>query len=54
MGKEVHVFPNAITLRSRAMTIEVVVFMFESVWVVGWYLKWAPSGPPIDSLVYVI
>ena len=31
MGKEAHVLPNAITLRYRTMTIEVVVFVFASV-----------------------
>jgi len=31
MGKEVHVLPRAITLRSRAMAIELVVFVYGSV-----------------------
>ena len=31
MGKEVHVLPGAVILRSRVMAIEVVVFMFGSV-----------------------
>ena len=31
MGKEVHVLPGAVTLRSKAMTIKVVVFVFGSV-----------------------
>jgi len=36
------------------MTIEVVVFVFGAVSVVGWYLEWALPGPPIDFSVYVI
>ena len=31
MGKEVHVLPGAVTLHSRAMAIEMVVFVFGSV-----------------------
>ena len=31
MGKEVHVLPGDVTLRSRAMAIEVVVFVYGSV-----------------------
>ena len=31
MGKEVHVLPGDVTLRSRAMTIEVFVFVYGSV-----------------------
>uniref|UniRef100_A0A7C8YMV3 Uncharacterized protein n=1 Tax=Opuntia streptacantha TaxID=393608 RepID=A0A7C8YMV3_OPUST len=31
IGKEVHVLPGAVTLRSKAMAIEVVVFVFGSV-----------------------
>ena len=54
LGKEVHVLSEAITERSRAMAIEVVVFVFGAVWVVGWYLEWAIPGPPIDSSVCVI
>ena len=71
MEKEVHVLPEAITLRSRAVAIEVVVFVvgsvgslvgtlhrhcpvhqlapqfvFGSVWVSSWYLKWALPSPP--------
>ena len=31
-----------------------VVFVFGVVWVVGWYLKWIFSSPPVDSPVYSI
>jgi len=31
MGKEVHIVPGAITLRSKVMAIEMVVFVFGSV-----------------------
>jgi len=31
MEKELHVLPGAVTLRSRAMAIEVVVFVFGSI-----------------------
>ena len=44
MGKEVHILPDVVKLHSRVMPIEVVVFVFGSVWVLGWYLKWALSG----------
>ena len=35
------------------MAIEVVVFVFGAVLVVGWYLKWALPGPPIGFSVCV-
>ena len=54
MEKLVHVLPEVITLRPRVITIEVVIFVFEFVWVVGWYLEWALPVPSIDSLVCVI
>ena len=54
LGKEVRVLSEAITERSRNMAIEVVVFVFGAVWVVGWYLECAMPGPPIDSSVCVI
>ena len=54
LRKEVHVLPRAIILSSRAMAIDVIVFVFGSMWVVGWYLEWALLGPPIGSLVCVI
>jgi len=34
MGQEVHVLLETVTLHSRAIVIEVVVFMFGSMWVV--------------------
>ena len=54
MGKEVHVLPEAITLSSRVMAIEVLVFVFGSMWVIGWYLKKALSSPPMYSSLCVI
>ena len=54
LGKEVHVLSEAITERSRATALELVVFVFGAVWVVGWYLECAMPGPPIDSSVCVI
>jgi len=36
------------------MTIDVVVLLFEAVWVIGWYLEWAISDLPIDPSVCVI
>ena len=56
MEKEVHVLSEAITLHSRAIAIaiEVVVFVFGSVWVVCWYLEWRLLGPPSDCLVCII
>ena len=53
MGKEVHVLPEAVTLHYRLMAVEVVVFVFGSVWIIGWSLEWALPGPPIGSLVCV-
>ena len=53
-GERGHVLPEAVIGHSRAMTIEVVVFVFGAVWVVGWYLEWVLPGPLIDSLVCVI
>lgn len=55
-GKEVHVVLWTITyeLHSIAMTIEVVVLVFEFAWVIDWYLELVLSSPSIDSLVYVI
>jgi len=52
-GKKVHVLTEAVTEHPRVMIIEVVVFVFGDVWVVGWYLYRALLGPPIDSSVYV-
>ena len=40
--------------RSIAMAIEVVVFVFGAMWIVGWYLEWAMSDLPIDTSFYVI
>ena len=40
--------------RSKVMVIEIVIFVFEVVWVVGWYIKWAMPDLPIDSSVCVI
>ena len=40
--------------RSRAMAIEVVVFVFGVVRVIGWYVECAMSGLPIYSLVCVV
>jgi len=54
LGKEAHVLSEAITERSRAMAIKVVVFVFGAVYVVGWYLERALSGPPIDSSICVM
>ena len=42
---------KGITERSRAMAIEVVVFVFGVVLVIDWYLEWALPGPPIESSV---
>jgi len=51
LGKNVYLLNEAITEHSRAMAIEVLIFVFGVVWVVGWYLKWTLSGLPIDSSV---
>ena len=53
-GKKIHVLTEAITERSRAMAIEVVVFVLGAVSIVGWYLEGALPGPPIGFLVCVI
>jgi len=37
--KEIHVLPKAITLRYEGMALEIAVFVFGFVLVVGWYLE---------------
>ena len=53
-GERSYALFRAITEGSRAMTIEVVIFVFGVVLVVGWYLEWILPDPSIDSLVCVI
>jgi len=54
LRKNVHILTETIIEHSRGMAIEVAVFVFGAVWVVGWYLEWAFPGPPIDCSVCVI
>ena len=51
MVKEVHVLLEAITLHSRAMTLEVIILVFGFVWIIGWYLERNLASQLIDSSV---
>jgi len=54
LGKEVLSYLGILQSHSRAMAIEVVVFVFGAMWVISWYLEWVMCGLPIDSSVCVI
>ena len=53
-GERGHVLLEVVIGHSRVMAIEVVVFVFGAVWVIGRYLEWAMSGLSIDSSICVI